>query len=265
MVVAEMKKRGGGASATAPGAQVPPEAPISPTEPSTAEVFAVIQDYLLSNADLAGKVGKVYAWKIKNPDSSWILDLKTGGGSTRPGDGAADCTLEIAESDFLALTQGKADAMKLFTTGKLKITGDVMASQKLEFLRKMDPARGLEVVAKLRGAAAPAGASAPKAAAAAAPAAAAAVNAPKFFEALTKRLADQPALAKEVGAKLTLKVGDHAQTFGSGTAATTLTIADADLPQLAAGNAKSLYQHGKLRVDGDMSVVHRLGMFKGLV
>ena len=277
MIAAETAKRGGGASATAPGAQVPPEAPLAPTEPSTAEVFAVIADYLTTNPDLAGKVGMVYAWKIKEPDSSWVLDLKTGSGSTRAGEGAADCTLEITESDFLALTTGKADAMKLFTTGKLKISGNVMASQKLEFLKKMDPARGAAVVAKLRGAAAPAGAAA--AAPAAAAAAPKAAHAAAFFAALTKRLADQPALAKEVGAKLTLKVGDRAETFDlaspasagaahpglGGPTATTLTLADADLPELAAGNAKALFQHGKLRVDGDMSVVHRLGIFKSLV
>ena len=30
------------------------------------------------------------------------------------GEGAADCTLEISESDFIDMTTGKADAMKLF-------------------------------------------------------------------------------------------------------------------------------------------------------
>ena len=44
-----------------------------------------------------------------------------------------------------------------------------------------------------------------------------------------------------------------------------MTIADADLPALASGNVKSLYQHGKLRVDGDVSVAHRLGFLKGLL
>ena len=42
-------------------------------------------------------------------------------------------------------------------------------------------------------------------------------------------------------------------------------IADADLPALAAGNVKSLYQHGKLRIDGDVSVGQRLGFLKGVI
>ncbi|HEV7555868.1 MAG TPA: SCP2 sterol-binding domain-containing protein, partial [Kofleriaceae bacterium] len=162
----------------------------------------------------------------------------------------------------------KADAMKLFTTGKLKISGNVMASQKLEFLRKMDPARAIEVVAKLRGGAAPA-ASAP-AAAAAPKAASADPQAPKIFAALTKRLAENAGLAQEVRATVTfaIKDPDATQTFKlGGDNAATLTISDADFAALASGkaNAKSLYQHGKLRVDGDVSVAHRLGLLKGLI
>ena len=34
---------------------------------------------------------------------------------------------------------GKADAMKLYMGKKLKIGGDVMASQKLMFLKSIDP------------------------------------------------------------------------------------------------------------------------------
>jgi hypothetical protein len=46
-----------------------------------------------------------------------------------------------------------------------------------------------------------------------------------------------------------------------------VSMTDADFVQLVSGKAtaKSLYQHGKLRVDGDVSVAHRLGFLKGLV
>ena len=37
------------------------------------------------------------------------------------------------------MATGKADPMKLFMDKKLRITGDIMASQKLEFLKKIDP------------------------------------------------------------------------------------------------------------------------------
>ena len=47
----------------------------------------------------------------------------------------------------------------------------------------------------------------------------------------------------------------------------TLTINDADLVALCSGKtpAKSLFQHGQLRVDGDVSVAHRLGFLNKLV
>jgi hypothetical protein len=45
---------------------------------------------------------------------------------------------------------------------------------------------------------------------------------------------------------------DHAQGRGPGRG-------------LSAGDVYGLYQHGKLRVDGDVSVAHRLGLLKGLL
>src|SRR4029079_18641429 len=58
MVLAETRRRTAGAAAAA--------APASPplAEPTTAEVFAVIDDYVKAIPDLVGKVGTVYQWKI---------------------------------------------------------------------------------------------------------------------------------------------------------------------------------------------------------
>ena len=47
---------------------------------------------------------------------------------------------------------------------------------------------------------------------------------------------------------------------------TTLTLSDEDLTELATtGAAKDLYMSGKLRVDGDAKVAHRLTFFKALI
>jgi 3-hydroxyacyl-CoA dehydrogenase/3a,7a,12a-trihydroxy-5b-cholest-24-enoyl-CoA hydratase len=49
-------------------------------------------------------------------------------------------------------------------------------------------------------------------------------------------------------------------------AETTLRLADADLSELVKGSdASDLHQRGKLRVDGDVRIAHKLGLFKGLV
>jgi (3R)-3-hydroxyacyl-CoA dehydrogenase / 3a,7a,12a-trihydroxy-5b-cholest-24-enoyl-CoA hydratase / enoyl-CoA hydratase 2 len=259
LVLAETTRRTGG-RVPAPAAGAPA------TEPTTAEVFAVIADYLATNPELAGRVATIYQWKVGG--APWVLDLKSGAGAVTQGEVAADCTLEISEPDFLAMTTGKADAMKLFTTGKLKISGNVMASQKLEFLRKLDPRRAADVVARQRGAA-PAGAPP----AAAAPAAAAEPQAPKIFAALDQRLADHPGLTHELGATVRFDIKDRAlsHTLAAGSDPATVdavcTLDDADLAALAAGkaSAQQLFQHGKLRIDGDVTVGRRLGFLKGLL
>lgn len=265
MVLAETKKRTGGASQAA-AASVPGGLPAD-YQPTVEDAFDVIQEFLNQNPGVTEKVGVVYGWKVGG--KSYVLDLKASPGKVTAGEGAAECTLELSEEDFLAMTQGKADPMKLFTTGKLKISGNIMASQKLNFLAKMDPSKAIEVIAKKKGLGG--GASASASAPAAAPAAAAPKadpNAPRFFAALDKRLAENKALGQEVHASVTFKITgpDAAKTYdlGAGSSAV-LTIADADLPSLASGNIRSLYQHGQLRVDGDVSVAHRLGFLKGLL
>jgi 3-hydroxyacyl-CoA dehydrogenase/3a,7a,12a-trihydroxy-5b-cholest-24-enoyl-CoA hydratase len=267
MVAAETARRTGGGAPAAAGAA---SAAAPAAEPTVAEVFAVIQDHLVAHPELAGKIATVYQWKIGG--APWLLDVKNGSGSVRPGEATADCTLDIAERDFLDMTSGKADAMKLFTTGKLKISGNVMASQKLDFLRKLDPRRGAEVVAKLRGGAAPAAtAAAPPSAAPARPAD---PQAPKIFAALARRLAENPGLKQEVRATVQFQVKDPdtSQTVELGGADprkvdAVCTLCDADLAALASGKAspRQLFQQGKLRIDGDISVGHRLGFLKGLI
>jgi len=264
MVLAETKQRTGGA-----GAGTPPTAAAGVPDdyvPTTDDVFAVIEEYLKQNPDLAGKVNTTYLWKIGS--KSWTLDLK-GAGSVKAGGDSGECTLELTEEDFLALTQGKADAMKLFTTGKLKIAGNVMASQKLNFLSKLDPSKAVEVIAKRRGAAPAAGAPA-----AAAPAAAAKADAqaPKIFAALEKRIAENPGLAQEVRATVEFDIEQTAKTFALGGADPNkvdakLSMTDEDFASLVSGkvSAKSLYQHGKLSVEGDVSVAHRLGFLNKLI
>ena len=45
-------------------------------------------------------------------------------------------TIKMADEDFLALMEGNLKAMQAFTTGKLKIEGDIMKSQLIEKLFK---------------------------------------------------------------------------------------------------------------------------------
>jgi len=46
-------------------------------------------------------------------------------------DEAADCTLRMDLSDFIALVTGKLDGMSAFMTGRLKIEGNMAVAMKL--------------------------------------------------------------------------------------------------------------------------------------
>jgi 3-hydroxyacyl-CoA dehydrogenase/3a,7a,12a-trihydroxy-5b-cholest-24-enoyl-CoA hydratase len=265
--------------------------PPAPAEPISADVFIGIGKYLEKNPGLAGKVAMVYLFKLTGPDSAWVVDLKNGGGKVSQSAGEkADCTLELSDADFMAMCTGKADAQKLYFGGKLKISGNVMASQKLEFLKNLDPQAVIDAMKARTGGgasapapaaapAAPPAASAPKAAAPAAPAKAA--LAPEIFERLKERLAQNPGLAKEVAAvvqfritspnadwTVDLKTEGGAVRLGVDKAAdVTLTLADEDFAAMVKGadSAQHLFQSGKMRADGDLRIAaSRLGFLKDL-
>jgi 3-hydroxyacyl-CoA dehydrogenase/3a,7a,12a-trihydroxy-5b-cholest-24-enoyl-CoA hydratase len=136
----------------------------------------------------------------------------------------------------------------------------------LQALFKIDPSKAIEAVMARKGIG---GAAAPAATAAAAPSAPKAeAQAPKIFAALAKRITENPGLKGEVRAKVTFDIEGNKQTFDfGGDTAATIAATDADFTALVTGkqSAKALYQHGKLRVDGDVSVAHRLGFLKGLI
>jgi len=67
----------------------------------------------------------------------WYADIKNGACTVASGLHASPtCTLKIAAADFLDLMNGKVNAMKAYTSGKLKIEGDIMKSQLLEKIFK---------------------------------------------------------------------------------------------------------------------------------
>ena len=244
-----------------------PKAAAAPVAMTAAMTFEGIGAYIAQTPELAKQVNMIYQFKLSSPESAWVLDLKAG--AVRAGTvEKADCTLALSDSDWLDMVSGKADPMKLFQGGKLKISGNVMASQKLDFLKKID-----------RAAMPTSSAAAIPAAVASAPASAE-VMAPKVFRALQERLAKNPGLAKEVDAVISFKVKDAGFEFtadlkGSSPsvkpgldakADTRIILTDEALTSLAKGeSAQALYQHGQLRVDGELIAAHRLGFLKQLV
>jgi 3-hydroxyacyl-CoA dehydrogenase/3a,7a,12a-trihydroxy-5b-cholest-24-enoyl-CoA hydratase len=287
-VTAAMQKRAGGGAASAPAA-----APTS-SEPTSADIFAGIGKFLQKTPGTGDKVKTVYVFQLSNPSSVWTINLASGDGSVSAGAAAdAGCTLEISDADFMTMfidspngegARGKADAMKLFTGGKLKISGNIMASQKLDFLKKVDPADVLAAAKARTGGAAPAPTESKKdlfgnaAAPAAAAAPSGAASAPGLIEKLRGKLAANAQLAGEVGARIELRVkgpdatfdinlkGANAITEGkSESPDITLTLSDADFAKLSAGGSlHDMYQRGQMRVDGDAHLVKKLGFLTSI-
>uniref|UniRef100_A0AAQ5Y4X4 Hydroxysteroid (17-beta) dehydrogenase 4 n=1 Tax=Amphiprion ocellaris TaxID=80972 RepID=A0AAQ5Y4X4_AMPOC len=66
------------------------------------------------------------------------IDLKNGSGSLHKGpySGKADVTFTVSDEDFMEVVQGKVNPQKAFFSGKLKVRGNIMLSQKLEVILK---------------------------------------------------------------------------------------------------------------------------------
>ena len=280
-VTAAMQKRAGASAPSAPAAATPS------SEPTSADIFTGIGKFLQKTPGTGDKVKTVFVFQLSNPSSVWTINLASGNGTVASGAASdAGCTLEITEADFLDMCSGKVDAMKLFTGGKLKISGNIMASQKLDFLRKVDPADVLAAMkARTGSAVAPAAASESKKdlfgntappAAAATPSGSAA--APGLIEKLRGKLAANAALASEVGARIELRVKGPDATYdinlkGANTVTDgksespdiILTLSDADFAKLSAGGSlHDMYQRGQLRVDGDAHLVKKLGFLTSI-
>ncbi len=115
----------------------PPQAPEKQSEsgggasqgPSVAEIFDKMPDAF--HPDAAKGVDVVFQYSISGPSGGdWTVAVKDGTCEVTAGKAEKPtCTLKISDSDFVDMTSGKLDPMAAFTSGKLKIEGDVMKSQ----------------------------------------------------------------------------------------------------------------------------------------
>lgn len=88
------------------------------------------------NAEAAKGIEVVFQYSISGPGGGdWIVAVKDGACNIEAGIAEKPtCALMMADSDFIDMVTGKLNPMTAFTSGKLKITGDVMKSQLIEKL-----------------------------------------------------------------------------------------------------------------------------------
>ncbi|XP_029679002.1 peroxisomal multifunctional enzyme type 2 [Formica exsecta] len=108
-------------------------------------IFAAIGEQVKLNPDQAKKVNAVFLYNITvggKPISEWTLDLKNGEvHKGKPKSGKADATLTVEDADMVEIALGKLNPQIAFMRGKLKITGNIMLTQKLKTLMEINKAK----------------------------------------------------------------------------------------------------------------------------
>ncbi|MBU2226396.1 MAG: SDR family NAD(P)-dependent oxidoreductase [Proteobacteria bacterium] len=82
-------------------------------------------------ADKAGGVNVVFQFSISGAGGGdWVVAVKDGSCKVEPGKAEKPTTtIRMADSDFLQMIAGKLDGMQAYSSGKLKVEGDIMKSQ----------------------------------------------------------------------------------------------------------------------------------------
>ncbi len=85
------------------------------------------------NPAAATGMTKTLQWNITGDEASvWAFQIINGEGKLVPGGvEKPDITFTVSGNDWLAIAEGKLDAMNAFMTGKLKIAGDMMLAMKV--------------------------------------------------------------------------------------------------------------------------------------
>lgn len=91
---------------------------------------------------LVSRIGACFQFNISSKDGqprSCYLDLSQGSGAVGLGSMCRepDVTLSMSDSDLLAMFQGELQPLAAYTSGRLKIQGDIKTAMKLDEIRKL--------------------------------------------------------------------------------------------------------------------------------
>ncbi len=82
-------------------------------------------------AEKAKEIDAIYQFHITGDDGGdWVVDLREAKVKNIT-DEEADCTITVADSDFVNLVTGAVPGPQLFMMGKLQITGNMGLAMKL--------------------------------------------------------------------------------------------------------------------------------------
>ncbi|XID74335.1 SDR family NAD(P)-dependent oxidoreductase [Alkanindiges sp. WGS2144] len=244
------------------------------------DVFTAISEYIAAKPEVVSKTKTTFQFNIKNPETTWFIDLKNGQGSAGAGDiDKPDVTLQLDEQHVATVFGGSlADVQKLFFAGQLKITGNVMASNKLTVLQDMDQKRVEAARDKRVASGGSPIVSSSTTAEKVAEGKIAKSSAVMIFASLQKQIDSIKAstgLQQQFQFNIYEPEASWLVDFAEGTvtqaqrddAAIIIGISDENLTALSTGQrgARDLYQHGELRVEGDARLAQQLNFLNGLI
>ena len=117
-----------------PSTEASAETSVEDEPGSVAAIFAKMPDTF--KAEAADGVDVIFQFSISGAGGGdWHCMIKNNTCAIESGiHKNPACTLKMADADFLAMMEGTLPAMQAYTSGKLKIEGDIMKSQLLERL-----------------------------------------------------------------------------------------------------------------------------------
>lgn len=94
-------------------------------------VFAKIDERLKSDPAKTKEIDGVFKFDVTGAQGgAWIVDCKNV--VVSEGDGEADVTITVGDSDLVAIDAGELDAMQAFMLGKVQVDGDMGLAMKLQ-------------------------------------------------------------------------------------------------------------------------------------
>ncbi|XP_036391513.1 stomatin-like protein 1 [Megalops cyprinoides] len=117
-----------------------PRAPTAERKMNVEELLRAVELFL--SEQLVSQVGACFQFHISLHDGqikSYYVDLSKGRGAVGVGTlaGVPDVALQMSEEDLLALFEGKLRPYAAYTSGRLKVQGDLRTAMKLEELIKL--------------------------------------------------------------------------------------------------------------------------------
>jgi putative sterol carrier protein len=119
-----------------------PSSSVSESQTNSSRVDHLFVNWLPKRLEekrnLVKTIKSIYQWNLTRDGkivSIWTLDVKNGNGSIYggvPKDCKPDCMITIDENDAIELLEGTLDPAKAFMSGKMKVSGNLMAAHKFQ-------------------------------------------------------------------------------------------------------------------------------------